>query len=134
MSSRVVDGRDQIRQSGSVTEQRARKVLAVVDAFGSACNAHDLDGAIALCAEDVIFESTSPPDGERVVGHLDLRQVWTPIFANPASHVEVEETIVSGDRVVQRVRYSWGDGHVRAVDLYRVRDGRISEKFSYVKG
>jgi hypothetical protein len=108
--------------------------MDVVDAFGAACNAHDLDAAIGLCAEDVVFESTSPPDGERVVGGSALRDVWTPIFDNPASHVEVEETIATGDRVIQRVRYSRGAGHVRAVDLYWVKDGKISEKLSYVKG
>ena len=106
----------------------------VVDSFGAACNAHDLDTAISFCAEDVVFESTAPPDGDRIVGHAGLREAWTPIFDNPATHVDVEETIVAGDRVVQRVRYSWGDGHVRAVDLYRVEGGKIREKFSYVKG
>jgi len=30
--------------------------------------------------------------------------------------------------------YSWSDGHVRAVDLYRVSIGKIAEKLSYVKG
>jgi hypothetical protein len=117
-----------------VTQPGELSVLDVVDAFGAACNAHDLDAAIDLCAEDVVFESTAPPDGDRVVGRDGLRGVWTPIFDDAASHVEVEETIVSGDRVVQRVRYSWADGHVRAVDVYRVEDGKISEKLSYVKG
>ena len=41
---------------------------------------------------------------------------------------------MAGDRVVQRVRYSWDEGHVRLVDLYRVTDGKIVEKLSYVKG
>ena len=108
--------------------------LAVVAAFGAACNAHDLDAALGLCSEDVVFESTTPPDGDRVVGHTDLRSVWTPLFENLATHVEVEDTTVVGDRVVQQCFYSWGDGHVRAVDLYRVRDGKITEKLSYVKG
>lgn len=35
--------------------------------------------------------------------------------------------------------YRWVDregkeGHVRGVDLFRVRDGKVAEKFSYVKG
>jgi hypothetical protein len=107
---------------------------AVVDAFGAACNAHDLDGALAWCSDDFVFESTSPPDGERAVGPEEARRIWEPIFANPSTHVEVEETIVAGDRVVQRCRYEWGDGHVRAIDLYRVADGKIVEKLSYVKG
>ena len=106
----------------------------MVEAFGAACNAHDLDAALGWCAADVVFESTTPPDGERVVGHSALRTVWTPLFENPATHVEVEETIIAGDRVVQRCLYSWGDGHVRAVDVYRVAAGKITEKLSYVKG
>jgi hypothetical protein len=35
---------------------------------------------------------------------------------------------------VQRWRYTWEGGHVRGVDLFSVRDGRIAEKRSYVKG
>jgi hypothetical protein len=36
--------------------------------------------------------------------------------------------------VVQLWRYSWADGHVRGVDVIRVRDGKVAEKLSYVKG
>jgi hypothetical protein len=46
----------------------------------------------------------------------------------------VEETFTSGERVVQRWVYNWGDGHVRGVDLFQVRDGKVTEKRSYVKG
>jgi hypothetical protein len=108
--------------------------MAVVQAFGDACNAHDLETALSFCADDVVFDGTTPPDGLRVAGHDQLREVWAPIFANPATHVEEEDTFATGDRVVQRCRYSWGDGHVRAVDLYRVANGKITEKLSYVKG
>lgn len=38
------------------------------------------------------------------------------------------------DRVIQRCRYRRGDGHVRTIDLYRIRDGEIVERPSYVKG
>jgi ketosteroid isomerase-like protein len=108
--------------------------LNVITAFGEACNRHDLEGALDLCADNVIFQSTTPPDGDHVDGRADLRRIWGPIFANNNSHIEVEETIVAGDRVIQRCRYDWGDGHVRAVDLYRVIGGKITEKLSYVKG
>ena len=44
----------------------------------------------------------------------------------------------AGDRVVARWRFTWGEsgsgGHVRGVDLFRVRDGKVAEKLSYVKG
>lgn len=74
------------------------------------------------------------PDGLRVVGRESLRDVWAPTFDNRSSRVEVEDTFVAEDRVVQQCRYSWGDGHVRAVDISRVANGRITEKLSYVKG
>ncbi len=106
----------------------------IVTVFGAAWNAHDLDAALAQCSDDVVFESTAPPEGVRSVGHAAVREAWAPIFDDPASRLDVEETIVAGDRVVQRVRYSWGEGHVRLVDLYRVADGKIVEKLSYVKG
>ena len=48
-----------------------------------------------------------------------------------------EESFVSGDRAVVRWRYAWGGsapGSVRGVDVIRLRDGLVCEKFSYVKG
>ena len=56
------------------------------------------------------------------------------VFVNPRSHFDTEEAFVSGDRLVQRWRYCWGDGAIRGVDVIRVRDGLIREKLSYVKG
>ena len=107
---------------------------AVVMAFGNVCNAHDLEAALSFCADEIVFEGTTPPDGLRAVEHDNLREIWKPIFANPAAHVEVEDTFAAEDRIVLRCRYSWGDGHVHAVDLYRVANGKITEKLSYVKG
>jgi ketosteroid isomerase-like protein len=47
--------------------------------------------------------------------------------------------IVTGDRAIVRWVHRWVRedgrwGHVRGVDLFRVRDGRVAEKLSYVKG
>jgi len=38
------------------------------------------------------------------------------------------------DRAFVRWRYGWADGHVRGVDVMRVRDGLVIETFAYVKG
>ena len=108
--------------------------LQVVDAFGEAWGNHDLDGCMAWCADDMVFESTAPPDGERAVGHDAIRAAWQPIFDDVTSQFDVEDTAVLDDRVVQRWKYSWSDGHVRGVDLFRVADDKVVEKFSYVKG
>jgi uncharacterized protein (TIGR03086 family) len=107
------------------------------DAFGSG----DLDAAMALMTDDCVFESTGPaPDGVRHEGTAAVRKVWEELFAHTreASFTE-EEVVVCGDRAVVRWRYSWlneddSPGHVRGVDVMRLRDGRITEKLSYVKG
>jgi SnoaL-like domain len=59
---------------------------------------------------------------------------WQPIVEDVNARFDVEETIEAGDRVVQLWRYTWNGGHVRGVDVFRVRDGLIAEKLSYVKG
>lgn len=110
-------------------------VRAVVNQFNAAWNAHDLDGALALCSTECVFESTSPaPDGTRSVGRPAIAEAWRPIFDDRDSSFTVEDAFVAGVRVVQRWRYDWNGGHVRGVDVITVRDGLISEKLSYVKG
>jgi hypothetical protein len=109
--------------------------LQVVEAFGAAWAAHDLDTALAMVTDDCVFDATGPaPDGARHVGRDEIRKAWQAIFDDVGSLFEAEETFGSGDRVVQRWRYSWGDGHVRGVDVFTVRDGKVAEKLSYVKG
>jgi len=110
-------------------------VMAVIDAFGAAWAAHDLDAALALVTDDCVFDATGPaPDGTRAVGRDEIRAAWAPIFADAASRFDPEETFAADDRVVQLWTYSWDGGHIRGVDVMRVSDGRVSEKFSYVKG
>lgn len=109
--------------------------LQVVQAFGAAWAEHDLDGALELTTEDCVFDSTDPaPDGTRHVGRAALRGAWKPIFDDPHTRFEAEETFGAGDRVVQRWRYTWPGGHVRGVDVFKLRDGKVAEKLSYVKG
>jgi ketosteroid isomerase-like protein len=109
--------------------------IEVVEQFGTAWAGHDLEGALAWITDDCVFEATGPaPDGTRCQGREAIRAIWQPIFDDVASVFEEEELIAAGDRVVQRWRYSWDGGHVRGVDLFRVRDGKVAEKLSYVKG
>ena len=111
------------------------ELVRVVDTFGAAFAGHDLDAALALITEDCVFESTGPaPDGARYVGRDAIRAVWRPIVDDVRARFDVEQTIVAGDRVVQLWRYTSDGGHVRGVDVFRVRDGLIAEKLSYVKG
>lgn len=108
---------------------------SVLDAFNAAWNTHDLDAALTLVTDDCVFESTGPaPDGQRYQGKEAIRAAWNPIFDNPRSHFEVEEGFSAGDRFVQRWRYSWGEGHLRGVDVITLAGGKVAAKLSYVKG
>lgn len=109
--------------------------LEVVSAFGTTWANHDLDGALELITDDCVFDNTDPaPDGTLYVGREAIRSAWAPIFEDPTSRFEAEETFSVDDRVIQRWRYSWSNGHVRGVDVFRIRDGLVAEKLSYVKG
>jgi len=90
---------------------------------------------VALVTEDCVFDSTGPaPDGICYKGHEALRRAWQPIFDGNNAMFEPEETFYAADRVVQLRRYSWDGGHVRGVDAFPVREGKVAEKLSYVKG
>lgn len=121
----------------STTEE----TLAAIDAFNEAFNTHDVAAIMALMTDDVVFENTSPfPDGERHVGQAAVGAFWTNLFAaTPSAFFEAEEAFAAGDRATVRWRYSWvnadgAPGHIRGVDVFRVRDGKVAEKLSYVKG
>lgn len=108
---------------------------SLVEEFGAAWAAHDLERALSMLADHCVFEATGPPpDGVRCVGRTEIRAAWLPIFADSDSRFEVEETIAAGDRVVQLWRYAWADGHVRGIDVFRTSGDQIAEKLSYVKG
>ncbi len=107
----------------------------VVEEFGKAWGAHDLEAVLGMLCDDCVFEATGPaPEGRRFVGVAQIREAWQPIFDDAASTFEAEETFASDDRIVQRWCYRWEGGHVRGVDLFKVRDGKVAEKLSYVKG
>jgi ketosteroid isomerase-like protein len=113
---------------------------AAVERFNEAFNRHDVDGIMSSMTEDCVFENTRPaPDGTRIAGHSAVRAFWDEFFRrSPQAHFETEELITSGDRCVVRWVYTWvrdgAPGRVRGVDVFRVRDGKVAEKLSYVKG
>jgi ketosteroid isomerase-like protein len=111
------------------------ETAAAVARFDAAFARGDVEALLAAMTEDAVFESTTPPDGVRHEGRAALRRAWEQFFTTSRGAVfETEEQIVCGDRLVSRWRYTWGDGHVRGVDVFRVRDGKVAEKLSYVKG
>jgi len=122
--------------SMATIEDLSAQTRATLARFNAALERHDVDGCIAEMTEDTVFENTSPaPDGERYEGVAAIRQFYTRFFAeNPRAKFDIEEEFVAGARALVRWRYDWGAGHVRGVDLIRLRDGRIAETLAYVKG
>lgn len=114
--------------------------LAAIERFNAAFNRHDVDAVMAAMTDDCIFDSTRPaPDGERIVGQAAVRAFWEAFFQrSPQARFETEEIVALNDHCVVRWVYHWvrdgRPGHVRGIDLFRVRDGRVAEKLSYVKG
>ena len=115
--------------------------LALVVRFNQALNDHDVDGMMRLLTEDCLFENTAPPpDGGRYAGQAVVRAFWEAFFrGSQQASIEIEEIFAMGERCVMRWVYRWKDnqgkpGHIRGVDVYKIRDGKIAEKLSYVKG
>lgn len=113
--------------------------LGAVERFNDAFNRQDVAAVMAAMTDDCVFENTSPPpDGARHEGQAAVRAAWEAFFAgSPGAMFETEEIFAAGARCVVRWIYRWsgdGGGHVRGVDLFCVRDGRVAEKLAYVKG
>ncbi len=115
--------------------------VELVRRFNDALNAADVDAMMALTTEDTVFENTSPaPDGERHSGKTQVRAFWEEFFRSSSSaRIETEDIFALGDRCVMLWIYKWIDnngstGHIRGVDIYRIRGNLIAGKLSYVKG
>jgi ketosteroid isomerase-like protein len=114
--------------------------IKVIERFFETMSRHDVAGAMALMTADCIFENTLPaPDGERFVGQAAVKGFLQQFLKeSPNAVFQTEETIALGDRCVVLWRYTWANGsdrgHVRGVDVCRVRDGKVAEMLSYVKG
>lgn len=104
--------------------------------FNDALNRHDVAGMMQLTSEDTVFENTYPsPDGTRYSGKQAVTKFWEDFFREPPNaHIDIEEVFGFGNRCVMRWKYTWGDRHVRGVDVFKLKDGLIAEKLSYVKG
>jgi ketosteroid isomerase-like protein len=118
----------------------AMKTRSTVERFNDVFNRHDADALASLLTEDTVFEDTSPPpDGKRIEGKPAVVEFWRAWFArNAGAQFEAEEIIVSGDRAVVRWIYrkmrNGQPWHLRGVDVFTVRDGRVAAKLAYVKG
>lgn len=117
----------------------ATETSAAVERFNSAFNRHDINAVIDAMTEDCICENSSPaPDGTRLEGPQAIRGYLEKFFAaHPDVSLEAEEIFVAGDRCVVRWIFrkteegkAW---HLRSVDIFKVKHGKIAEKLAYAK-
>jgi len=118
----------------------AESTQATIDRFNAIFNRHDADALAEVLTDDTVFEDTSPPpDGRRIEGKAAVTEYWRAWFArNADSSFEAEDVIVADDRAVvcwiyRKVRNGqpW---HLRGVDVFTVRGGKVAAKLAYVKG
>lgn len=113
---------------------------AAIERLHQAVNSHDVEAVTAAITDDCFFESTLPPDGDAYEGKAAIGAFFSKLFDSAAERTfDIEELFIAEDRGVMRWRHRWTDlagstGHVRGVDVFRVRDGKVAEKLSYVKG
>lgn len=124
-----------------VKTSKDEAAIHLVLEFNEAFNRHDVTSMMQLMSDDCVFENTAPaPDGTVYLGKAAVTDFWQTFFRQSSqAHIEIEEIFGLGERCIMRWRYSWIDeagqpGHIRGVDLFRVRNGKIQEKRSYVKG
>jgi predicted SnoaL-like aldol condensation-catalyzing enzyme len=115
--------------------------MRIVLAFNEAFNRHDVSAMMELMSDDCLFENTNPaPDGTVYRGRAAVSEFWQDFFReSPQARIKIEEVFGLGQHCILRWRYEWTDlegkpGYVRGVDIFKVQDGLIHEKLSYVKG
>jgi len=120
--------------------QQDKRTTEAVRQLVEALSHHDIESVLAMLSEDVVWETTAPPDGKRYEGRPAVRAALEEFFrSSPRAIFETEALDAVGEQAVLRRRYRWDDrngtpGHVRGVDLIRVHDGKVAEMLSYVKG
>ncbi len=115
--------------------------IAVVQQFDEAFNRHDIDGIMQLMTTDCVFENSFPaPNGEVYQGQAAVRAFWERFFvASPQARFDFYDLFACEDRAFVRFTYYWIDkvgkqGHVQGVDILTLRDGKIAQKLTFVKG
>ena len=116
---------------------RIESSLRLIISFNEACNRHDVAQMLGHMSDDCRFEHSGPaPDGAVYLGKAEIARFWQARFRDaPHSHIEIEDVFGLGRRCIMYWRYDAGAGGeaVRGVDIFRVRDGVISEMLSYVQ-
>lgn len=129
-----------MRSSEQDIQSQEQSTRTTINRFNEVFNRHDAEGLTAFLTDDTVFEDTSPaPDGGRIEGKAAVVEFWRGWFVrNADARFEAEEVIVSGSRAtVLWVYHKMRNGHpwhLRGVDVFTVREGKVAAKLAYVKG
>lgn len=123
------------------TDPTTSATIDVVQHYNDSFNRGDVDGVMAAMTDDCVVETPMPPpDGSRFQGQDAVRALWNDFFKSSSSIEFITEDIfASGDRCLVQWTFRWvgqdnEPGHVRGVDLFKVKGGKVAEKLVYVKG
>lgn len=115
---------------------RVEEAVRVAAYFVAAFNRHDVQGVVALCSEDCVFEDyRGGLDGGRRQGREAIAGALGKVFEENAKfRIVTEELVGAGHRCFLRWRLEVeGGAPLRGVDVFDVRMGRIRERLSYAR-
>ena len=124
----------------TATGTKTETTLAVLTRFENGFNARDVDALMADMTEDTVFEHVAPPAVSlgRHEGQAAVRAVWESLDEHfPGFDLQAVDIFAAGDRGACQWTLRWklpdgGEGFLRGADLFRMRDGKIAEKLTYV--
>ena len=115
------------------------KTIAAVQRFLDALGSKDFETLEKSMSSDCVFEDVGPPrTGEKHVGAKVIADFFRRMYDSaPDSKFHTEDTFAAGDRCVVMWDYHWTrdgmKGYSRGIDVFRVIDGKVSEKLAYSK-
>ena len=111
---------------------------ALVIRFTDAFNRDDLDGVMALMAEDAIYDEFN---GTRNVGKAAIRAAFVPQFRGDYGKLRFHTEDLFVDAVAGKALIRWlctldtkrGPAGWRGLDILHVKNGLVTEKHTYAK-
>ena len=105
-------------------ESNKALVVAHLEKF----NAGDLDGCVALVAENMVNHAAAP----EAQGRRGARGIVGKLRADfPDIHLGIEDVIAEGDRVVCRVTMTRAHSRTKGVHMFRIAGGAIVERWTF---
>ena len=129
------------QKTASKTPTDNKPIIALLDGFANAFNAHDVDRILSYMTEDCVFQASAGPDvdGEKFAGKEAVKKAFEDVFKTyPDAHWTDARHFISGERAVSEWTFTGTkrDGskvEVTGCDIFTFRDGKIAIKNSYRK-